>query len=271
MLSKFNTLRQIQSLSATDLVTTLRTVEINAIDICNRACSFCPRSDERYTNKKTTISLEIIQKIAKDLNDINFNGRISFVGFGEPLLYKKLPEAINIIKNTTKLVKWIEIVTNADYLNQKIVNELTDSGCTNITVSMYDTDITDKIVPLFVNSNIELTLKKCFEGFQQVNRTEILLKQLELSKEQTCYLPFYKMFIDVDGKVILCANDWGREGIIGDVTVETIKDIWLGNDIQSYREMLLNNTRLKQPCIYCNINGTKFGIESYTIWKNNVR
>ena len=83
-----------------------------------------------------------------------------------------------------------------------------------------------------------------------------------------CYLPFYKMFIDWNGDALVCDNDWGRKGVLGNIHVTSIKDIWFGDEIMSYRKKLLKGLRAeKSPCNTCNIKGTVHGKESFDTWK----
>lgn len=272
MLLPISELRNQQGKGAVDLMSTLRIVEINAIDICNRTCGFCPRSSETYVNKTTQASISMITKIASELHKINFNGRVSFVGFGEPLLYKNLYNAISIIKKTVHNIQWIEVITNADYLTLEKVEKLSQAGCTNMTVSMYDSDISDKIIKLFENTEIKLTLKDCYNGFEIVNRIEIMNKNEKLNINRPCYLPFYKMFIDSDGDVIVCSNDWKRDGVVGNILSQSLQDIWLGDKIKNYRSELENGNRKScEPCKYCNINGIMFGEDSFNTWKQHAK
>ena len=44
-------------------------LEINPTELCNRTCSFCPRG-QGYPNKNEHISLEVIDKIFKDLKEL---------------------------------------------------------------------------------------------------------------------------------------------------------------------------------------------------------
>ena len=201
MLLSINELRKHQGDGATDIISTLRNVEISAIDICNRKCGFCPRSSDIYINKKEQASLLMIEKIAIELNSIKFNGRVSFVGFGEPLLYKNLTNAISIIKNLAPTVQWIEVITNGDYLTINKIKELEKAGCTNMIVSMYDDDISEKLIKLFENVNITLTLKDCYNGLSVVNRTDIMTQNKPLNIKRPCYLPFYKMILK---EVLIC-------------------------------------------------------------------
>ena len=108
-------LRQIQSQGVSDLNSTLRSVEINPTELCNRKCIFCPRVDPKiYKNQKKHIDPSLCQLIGEQLQDFGFTGRIGFVGFGEPLLHPNLVECIRKIR-TCKTAKWIEVNTMAIY------------------------------------------------------------------------------------------------------------------------------------------------------------
>ena len=267
-------LRIAQQTEVSDLLSTLKTVEINPVDICNRSCSFCPRSDvELYPNTKEKMSLELVSKIAKDLKSMNYSNRISFVGFGEPLLYKSLVNAVAIIAQELPDCRWIEINTNADFLTKELAEELCLAGCTNITVSMYDLDISQILTDKLASIDIELTFKHCYkENFEiaLVNRADII-SQKGTGYQGQCFLPFYKMFIDWNGDVLVCCNDWGRKGIIGNLGTNSIEEIWLSEKMNSYRRTLRDGERNHQnPCKYCNIQGTKYGHDSFSFFVENI-
>ena len=262
-------LRTEQASGALDELSSLRSVQINPVDICNRFCEFCPRSNpDIYTNKNWVIAESTTQKIADDLKEINFNGRVGFVGFGEPLLHKKLTRQIEIIAQTN--AQWIDINTNGDYLTADKIKSFADAGCTHIMVSMYDKDITDQLMKMKGDTNIEIIPRHCYpERFELmlVDRTNnILGKKLE-NVSKPCYLPFYKMFIDWNGDALVCSEDWARKGILGNVNKSSIKDVWLGEQAMSYRNNLAKGLRSeKSPCNTCNINGSVYGEESFRIW-----
>lgn len=252
---------------------TLKSVELNVIEICNRSCSFCPRSDiELYPNSKYHMSLDTVKSIGSDLQEINYSGRISFAGFGEPLLYKNLPEAIKILKDKIHNVKLIEITTNGDFLTKEKIEELAIAGCHRLTVSMYDRDISKEINALSKNIDIQIAFKHCYEQrfeLNLVNRVDIFKKENVLSRNARCNLPCYKMLIDYNGDVLICANDWDRQGIVGNVHAESIKNIWLGSTLTKYRKNLIDGFRGNlNPCKFCNIIGTIQGNESAEFFKS---
>ena len=48
-------------------------IELSLIDVCNRSCSFCPKSnDEIAPNTYQKMERPLIDKLVKDLREINF-------------------------------------------------------------------------------------------------------------------------------------------------------------------------------------------------------
>ena len=268
-----NQLRELQASGATDLVSTLRSVQFNPVDICNRFCSFCPRSNpDIYTNKNWVISNETTTKVAVDLADMNFNGRIGFVGFGEPLLHKRLAEQIEIVAKYTN-AQWIDVNTNGDFLTSDKIKDFANAGCTHVVVSMYDKDITEELTDMKGSTNIEIVPRHCYpEKFelQLVDRTNNIVGSKLKNINEPCYLPFYKMFIDWNGDVLVCSEDWARKSNLGNVHKSTVKKIWLGEEAMEYRKNLLQGLRSnKIPCSTCDINGTKYGKDSVDVFCGN--
>jgi len=265
-------LRLEQQKGAIDLLSTLRLVEINPVDVCNRSCSFCPRSDPTiYTNRKWVIKEETTTKLANDLKDIGFNNRIGFVGMGEPTLHKNLSKHLHIISSIVN-PKWLEINTNGDFLTTEKIKEYADSGCTHICVSMYDCDISDRLFEMANNIDVEIIPRHCYpDRFELdiIDRANNITQQEIPNITNPCYMPFYQLYVDWDGNILVCQNDWGRKGIIGNIKQSTIKDIWLGKEFNKYRKELQQGKRYKlSPCNTCNIQGTRYGKESFEIMKN---
>lgn len=69
----------------------------------------------------------------------------------------------------------------------------------------------------------------------------------EIKEVSVCPYPFYSISINSDGKVSLCFLDWSRKLVVGDVNERTIKDIWLGDEMNNYRKMFLEGKRKDHP------------------------
>ena len=91
-------------------------IELSLIDVCNRSCSFCPKSDPKVApDTYQKMSLSLIDKLCNELDEINYKGSVVLCGYGEPMLHKD----INLISKKLSKVAFVEIVTNGDTLNSK--------------------------------------------------------------------------------------------------------------------------------------------------------
>ena len=75
-------------------------IELSLIDVCNRTCSFCPKSDPSIApDTFQSMSRLLIDKLSSELQKINYGGAVALCGYGEPLLHKDI---IYITKNMVK-------------------------------------------------------------------------------------------------------------------------------------------------------------------------
>ena len=66
-------------------------IELSLIDVCNRSCSFCPKSDPSVApNTYQKMSRTLIDKLSSELKKIKYRGAIALCGYGEPLLHKDI-------------------------------------------------------------------------------------------------------------------------------------------------------------------------------------
>lgn len=227
-------------------------IELNITDICNRKCSFCPQSHEFVPDNKF-MNLEVARKISQDLQDANFDGVIAICGYGEPLLHKKI---IQIVESLSP--HKVEVITNGDYLNQDIVEKLESAGCSMILVSLYDGHHQiEKLKSL--NSNIVDYRRRWFSeendyGLILTNRSGALESYKKIDISSPCNYLMYSMFIDWNGDVLLCCQDWSRKVKFGNVNEKNLLDIWNSDEMNYYRKIHLNG-RDVFPCKNCDSNG----------------
>jgi len=204
--------------------------------------------------------------IGEQLNSFQFNGRVGFVGFGEPLLHPNLVDAIANIRQTCPTTKWIEVNTNGDILTRELAIELSTAGCTDIGISMYDGDKSKFFNEMLDNTGLNVILRHHYTGpdneLKIINRIDIIKNEKFLNIQRPCYLPFYKMFIDWNGDYILCDQDWGKVSRQHNLLDINIADFWQ-TKLANYRENLAKGNRNLNPCNKCDINGTLHGIESF--------
>jgi MoaA/NifB/PqqE/SkfB family radical SAM enzyme len=68
---------------------------------------------------------------------------------------------------------------------------------------------------------------------------ELLVRAAARSRFPTsCLLPFTWLNVLWDGRVILCCHDWGPRDIVGDLSTQTLDEVWNGEAINHYRHLL---------------------------------
>jgi radical SAM protein with 4Fe4S-binding SPASM domain len=256
-------------------------VEISNSGICNRKCSFCPRSDPGYPDINEFISEELHNKIFIELSELNYKGMVIYSGFVEPLLHKAIYKNISRARTLLPDAK-IEIITNGDVLNIERIKKLFNSGLSTLLISVYDgSEDEKKFYKLceqaglknnqYVIRNRYLSSEDNF-GLNLSNRSGTLqnasffVKALKQPLSAKCNYPAYTFFIDYNGDVLMCSHDWGKKYILGNVKEEKIIDIWCNDKFLSARKELLNKKRNFSPCNICDVSGELIGNEHANKW-----
>ncbi len=69
---------------------------------------------------------------------------------------------------------------------------------------------------------------------------------------KVCAYPFHTLAIQSDGKVVCCCVDWSRHTLVGDVTRESLMDVWNGESLRKLRILHLSGRRFEnEACKNC--------------------
>jgi len=254
-------------------------VEISDSGVCNRKCSFCPRSNpawiEEFDNLEF-IKKDLHEKICKDLAAHDYKGIVVYSGFNEPLLNKNCYENIARTRAYLPDAK-IELITNGDALNLKRLIKLFNSGLSTILISVYDgPEDEEKFKKLVLEAGLnekQYVIRKRYlppeedYGITMSNRAGLMsgaehkIKSLVDPLEEPCYYPAYSFFIDYNGDVLMCSHDWGKKNILGNLKSSSIYEIWTSANAKRSRENLYNSKRSFSPCNVCDVKGSLIGKE----------
>ena len=234
----------------------LKSIELNVTDRCNRKCEFCPHGQGfKWTGY---MSIPTAENIAKQIDNIRWKGTLSFTGWGEPLMNKDLFNIIDIMPKKCK----IRITTNGDilYKNPKMLESILSRDIDIVYVSIYDGqeqyDMFEEAWGQY--SNFELRpLEDREPNFTNRGGSVDIGKK---ARGGMCYIPFHKMFIDIDGEVRLCCNDWARTKGYG----TDIEKAWNALD------RIYNGLRCFAPCDNCSVNGIMAGEDSFNEWYHSL-
>jgi organic radical activating enzyme len=193
-------------------------VEISESGLCNRKCSFCPRSDPNYNHVNEFISEDLHSKLCNQLGELKYKGVIRYSGFVEPLLDKNIYNLINKAKKTLPNAK-IELVTNGDVLNKTRLKKLFDNGLDTILISVYDSEEDaikfEKLCKEIPLENKQYVIRKRYLPPEQdfgitlsnragmMENAEYKIKTLNKALNEPCYYPSYTFFMDYTGDVLM--------------------------------------------------------------------
>ena len=258
-------------------------VEISNSGMCNRKCSFCPRSDPNYPDVNEFISDKLHKKIFSELSELKFKGMVIYSGYVEPLLHKKIYQNIAEARKYLPEAQ-IEIITNGDVLNRDRLRKLFEAGLSTLLISVYDGPdeekqfyklckeaglrddqyvIRNRYMPEEASFGINLSNRS-----GNLNNAEYKIPEVKKALNKICNYPAYTFFIDYNGDVQMCSHDWAKKYVIGNVNNNKIESIWLNQKYKFAREKLLSANRNFIPCNKCDVSGELIGSKHASQWKN---
>ena len=257
-------------------------IELSGSGTCNRVCVFCPRSAPDFEDKKEFIKPELFERICRELNGLDYSGMFIFSGFVEPLLDKRIYEKIEQISASCPKAT-IDLVTNGDVLNDTRMARLFESGLSNLLISVYDGPddaalfeaMAKRVAPPKGNVIVRhryLPPEQDF-GITMTNRGGMMDNAVHIRPSPTeplkaqCFYPFYTLMIDYTGECLMCTHDWGKRGVVGNLNVQTIREVWTSPRMEEARRRLINGDRTGSPCDRCDADGTMVGRKFVDAWR----
>ncbi len=260
-----------------DIFSSILTIEVNTTELCNRKCVFCPRHDEKvYPNRNLNMSLTGANLISSNISAIDYKGKISFSGFSENLLNKDFPNIVKIFRQNLLNSK-IECNTNGDKLTKELLYKLFDNGLDSLYINLYDgidqLDHFKEVIPIDLQDNVKYRMhwNPSDHGLILNNRSGTVTwvgindKEVADLAGTPCYYPFYKLFVDWNGDVLFCSNDWAKEHVVGNIAHDSIRNVWFSPLMKRIRKRLSKGHRTMSPCNKCSVQGTLFGKRSFDI------
>jgi radical SAM protein with 4Fe4S-binding SPASM domain len=106
---------------------------IDPTNICNLKCKICPSG--LYQSELGLMPMGLFKRIIEESLLYGRRWMIILHNFGEPLLHPKLSEMVRMIKER-KAARCVQFATNGISADEKVFNDLIDSGLDMITFSI---------------------------------------------------------------------------------------------------------------------------------------
>lgn len=260
-------IRNFYRIEKTGEIPLFHAVEIETVNRCNGVCPFCPVNKNSDTRPFHKMAWSLFQKIIDELRELDYSGNLAIYSNNEPFLDERiteftkcareaLPNAnIYLFTNGTLLTleKYKEIIPYLDYLhidNYSDTLELT-KPVKEIYEYSRESNEREKAVIYLRKQNEVLTSR----GGQAPNKGKT--KGLSIP----CLLPFQQFIIRPDGKVSLCCNDALGKYTMGNVSQQSMQEIWEGTEFQKIRAKLYKGRR---KLLLCNECDTRIGRREFS-------
>lgn len=232
-------------------------VEIETNTYCNLRCEFCPNS--KYTRglakNKKIMSPELFKKIINDLASFKFRGELGFDFYGEPLADKRLPEFVAYANKKLPKAKMF-INTNGYFLTPELYKQLIANGIKEFTFSQYSEEIPKNMKKTFeylkANPKVPNVIKWRKFGHDSVlyNRGgDVDTKKIP--DKPICYYPGMHYNILWNGDVIICCNDYHGKINFGNLSKQSILEIWNSPKYKAIRKQLYTQKYQLPICKTC--------------------
>lgn len=231
-------------------------VLIETHNLCNRRCWFC-KFGQSPGGKRVFLSLDLIVKIANELNSLSYMGRISLFGINEPLLDERIVDIVAIFRQACPGA-YIQITTNGDLLDGYLYDELKSVGLSSLSISLYDTDSEEKLRELGDRLS-EIKLIEMRDPLYLENRAGSIPMKASVP-DCGCDRPSNMLVIKATGKVVLCCADMYGAVEIGDIKDQELQEIWYSDKFEHYRNHLKSGRKGLLLCERCSHNGTTSSI-----------
>ncbi len=257
-------------------------IDLNITELCNRKCSFCPRVDsDRYPNQNLNMTLDLVRKMAGELQSYGFKGIVNICGYGEPLLFREVNALVAILADHGVHT---ELVTNGDKLTAQVAQGLKEAGLRKLIVSLYDGPHQIehfKQTLAGIDESFYVLRDRWYDETEQfglilTNRAGVMpINRSNAFLESPCFYTHYSMTIDWNGDALLCVQDWNKKVKMGNLFGQSLFEVWTSPAWSRYRTNLaLGKRGVLDPCRTCDANGSYLGkahAEAWTTAKRSLK
>lgn len=261
-------------------------VQIELNNSCNARCRMC--NIPQMTRCKGLMSDELFIKILKEANKNGVEFITPFL-HGEPFLRPDFIEKLKLINLYAPKAK-ITVFTNASMLTEKILHEL--NSIYNIEQLVFsfpggNKEIYEKVTGLDFEKS-RRNIIKAFEILEDIPmrismpmyeenvesekdfytlwngypcsayKTYNYLDDVKGTLSETCYeqcdRAFRSMTVMFDGRVCLCCMDSDGKYIMGDISEQSMLEIWNGEEFVKLRRLHSICRNAYEPCSTCTLD-----------------
>ena len=178
-------------------------LQIEATFACNFRCVYCEHSkpieeiEKLHARKAAPMEWDTFMSVVEQAKRFpDPLKKITFAGFGEPLLNPRLPEMIRVVRESNICDKTL-VITNASLLTPELTDRLLESGLSDLKVSLQG--MSNEKYQQICGAKIDLdTIYRNLQYFyQHRGNTTLRIKIADIALENGEEAQFYSRFGDI--------------------------------------------------------------------------
>lgn len=267
-------------------------LHIATINTCNAKCHFCTYASPENVYPKGVMSMELYRKIIDEAKGIPEVGAIAFSALGEPLLDPHLVERVCYARETRADWYPIEVYTNGVSLTPARFEALKDAGVDSVTISLNAVrakqhqeimGLKGKFGTVTANAryatdhagNVIVVVKAVRDDdhFREADQSQFLqtwdgrvvwqgnwaggvefidARRNGFDPNSACDRALEQVSVLWDGVVTLCCFDPLAKHRFGDLSRQTIREVYNSDDYVQFRQLHHENRAAEHPmCRVC--------------------
>jgi molybdenum cofactor biosynthesis enzyme MoaA len=169
----------------------------------------------------------LTEKMAKGLLDSGLDKLKISVQSLNPDTYWKIMR-LPLDKTLRNIDRFLELKTQGHYKRPRLQIVMVDSNLTHAEISSNQ--------QYWQQRGIEFYVEPVENRANQKNIRQTVLGSEKLRSFTWCRRLMEQIYVLYDGRMVQCCADWEQFSIMGDLTQESLADIWYGPHYQNYRE-----------------------------------
>lgn len=209
------------------LIPEIQVIELEVNTRCNRRCSYCPSGLLQYRSAERRMNAVLYDRLLQQFAEIGFCGRLSLHHFNEPLLRKDLEVLVRKAREALPRA-FLVIYTNGDLLDDARYHRLMDAGVDRFLVTRHDYS------PFPTRPFQEVQTPKDFPHSSRGGTVAPVFGPLCLP----CFAPDEMLIVGHDGRVVLCHEDAKKLFVLGDLSTQSLAEVWQSPRLRALRAAL---------------------------------
>jgi len=276
LLKRAKLVRRVLLAAARDRAPLPEIIQIEATNLCNARCVFCPR--DRMERKQGVMDMALHQKIVDETAALGIQ-HVRLHNYGESFIDRRLVEKIRYAKS--RGLGEVALISNGSLITEPVARAIVEAGLDAINISLdaagketfertrvgldYDRVIENIEGLVRVRKELGATRPKLILSFvRQENREaeRAFIEKWSRVADKVhitnlhnwagtlhtrsdvrfpCYRPWLTFTVLWDGRVSLCCADFDAKVILGDLCSQTISEVWNSNAFRAVRRAHLDH------------------------------